>query len=79
VKGYREIDEVLTAPPYIFLPSVDKCFLTKYMVEGVKYLRGSFARNIQEKRKKRGVCYFKNALIHSRELLGNVSICLADT
>jgi len=78
VKEYREINEALIAPPYIFLPFLDKYFPRNHVVEGVKYLRGKFAEIIEAKREKRGEDVISRMLddasLDSREVLDNVSI-----
>lgn len=53
VTGYRDMMESLTAPPYIFLPFLDKYFPRKHVIAQVDDFRSRFAQIIQEKEQKK--------------------------
>ena len=47
---YNRCMEGLTAPPYIFMPFLDKYFPRKSLVNDAQYLRGFFSNLIKEKK-----------------------------
>lgn len=78
VDGYHHTMEALTAPPYIFLPFLDKYFPRKDIVQQVENLRTRFAQIIREKEQKKSndliSRMLENPEFNFTDVLDNVSV-----
>src|ERR1700761_922337 len=76
--GYRRVMTALMAPPYIFLPFLDKYFPRKKVVEEVGELRGKFEDIVKEKSKTPGEDLISRMLedpeFDDLDVLDNVSV-----
>lgn len=78
LENYRSINQAITAPPYVFLPFLDKYFPRKRIIERVENLRSMFANIIRKKLENRGQDLISRMLENSElnfvEVLDNLSV-----
>lgn len=81
VAGYQRTMESLTAPPYIFLPFLDKYFPRKDVIAQVDDLRSRFTQIIHEKEEKKSNDLISRMLedpdFNFTDVLDNVSVLFA--